>query len=300
MSGYIGRFAPSPTGPLHAGSIVVALASWLDAQSHGGTWIIRIEDLDQDRCVKGTDQVILKQLSDCQLLSSEPVQWQSQRTLGYEATFDQLNQKGFIYPCSCSRAQIVTQLLESESTDEIGRNRNKIYPGTCRPNCGVTRTPPSPRNVAWRFKAAAGQIDWTDRRLGPQQQDVRKEVGDFIIKRADSVWAYQLSVVVDDALSGVTHIVRGSDLVDNTARQIQLQRALGYEAPQYLHTQLVLGPNGEKLSKQNGATPAMTDRPLECLNAAAQTLAMQPQNSSVHEALQFWIRQWTDLYCQKV
>jgi len=296
MSGYVGRFAPSPTGPLHEGSMLVALASWLDAQAHRGSWIIRIEDLDQERCIKGVDQLILKQLSDCLLFSSQPVQWQSQRTQGYESAFESLLNEGEIYPCSCSRAQILTQIATNERADQINRNQSKIYPGTCRsvvlpPN--VSWNTPS---TAWRFKTKHGVIKWMDRRLGEQRQDVRQEVGDFVVRRADAVWAYQLSVVVDDAQSGVTHIVRGADLVDNTARQIQLQSALGFKLPQYLHTKLILGANGEKLSKQNGALPANTRYPLECLNAAAQSLGLRAQSSNLQDALQSWTREWSDLY----
>jgi len=307
MSGYIGRFAPSPTGPLHAGSIVVALASWLDAKAHNGTWIIRIEDLDQDRCIPEVDQFILKQLSDCSLHSTVPVQWQSQRRSGYESAFEVLNANDLIYPCDCTRAQIFSQILLTSAAGPVkpSRHQSKIYPGTCRPEDSEktekinseARIQSKQKNVAWRFKVSPGQTSWVDRRLGKQTQDVSLEVGDFVIKRADAVWAYQLSVVVDDAVSNVTHIIRGADLVDNTARQIQLQKALGYERPQYLHTKLKLGPNGEKLSKQNGATPADTKDALTTLNIAAVELGLQEQSSSVHDALQFWVQEWSAKYC---
>ncbi len=294
MSGYIGRFAPSPTGPLHAGSMVAALASWLDAKAHQGTWIVRIEDLDQDRCVKGIDQFILQQLTKCQLLSTEPVQWQSKRVRGYESAFETLNELNLIYPCHCTRAKILSELLGNGG--QLTRNQSKIYPGTCRSLEFKDHEDLQIQGAAWRFKVTPGPLVWEDRRLGIQHQDVSAEVGDFIIKRSDCVWAYQLSVVVDDAQSKITHIVRGADLVDNTARQIQLQKALGYPVPKYLHTQLLLGPNGEKLSKQNGAAPANTSHPLECLNTAAQTLGLQMQSSSVSEALAFWSEQWLERY----
>ena len=307
MSGYIGRFAPSPTGPLHAGSVLVALASWLDARANQGTWIIRIEDLDRDRCVSGVDLVILKQLSDCGLTSSVPVQWQSQRLGNYESAFKYLQSKNLTYPCHCTRAQILNHILNQSGEGGVGgergergeraRHQSRIYPGTCRSLNQSLRTGGS-APCAWRFKVEPGVVHWNDRRLGPQQQDVSKEVGDFVIKRSDHVWAYQLSVVVDDAISQVTHIVRGADLVDNTARQIKLQQALGYPLPQYLHTKLILGPNGEKLSKQNGATPVNTQRPLECLNHAAQALGLQPRHSSVQEALEQWTQEWAALYSQ--
>ena len=212
-----------------------------------------------------------------------------------------------IYPCHCTRAQILSQILSTGATPS--RHQSKIYPGTCRPGADVKthntddaltqlrELKSSPENAAWRFKSSPGELSWTDRRLGQQSQDVSLEVGDFVIKRADAVWAYQLSVVVDDALSRVTHIVRGADLVDNTARQIQLQKALGYARPQYLHTPLILGPNGEKLSKQNGATPADTKDALSCLNTAAVALGLQAQVSSTADALGFWVQQWSDKYC---
>ncbi len=294
MSGYIGRFAPSPTGPLHAGSMVAALASWLDAKAHQGIWLVRIEDLDQDRCVKGLDQLILQQLSECQLLSTEPVQWQSKRVRGYESAFETLKELNLTYPCYCSRAKILSEILGNGG--QLRRHQRKIYPGTCRSLEFKDHEDLRIQGAAWRFKVTPGSLVWEDRRLGLQHQDVSAEVGDFIIKRSDCVWAYQLSVVVDDAQSKITHIVRGADLVDNTARQIQLQKALGYPLPKYLHTQLLLGPNGEKLSKQNGAAPANTNHPLECLNTAAQTLGLQKQSSSVSEALAFWSEQWLELY----
>jgi glutamyl-Q tRNA(Asp) synthetase len=286
--------------------MVVALASWLDAKAHNGTWIIRIEDLDQDRCIPGVDHYILKQLSDCNLHSTVPVQWQSQRRVGYENAFRALKGDHMIYPCHCTRAQILSQILSTGATPS--RHQSKIYPGTCRPGAHEKNHKTNAltqlealksisATVAWRFKSSPGELSWTDRRLGRQIQDVSLEVGDFVIKRADAVWAYQLSVVVDDALSQVTHIVRGADLVDNTARQIQLQKALGYPRPQYLHTQLILGPNGEKLSKQNGATPADTNDALSCLNTAAVALGLQRQVSGVADALEFWVHQWSDKYC---
>jgi len=284
---YIGRFAPSPTGLLHAGSLVAALASWLDARAQVGQWQLRIEDVDTPRCVPGADQAILQQLSACGLVPDGPVVWQSQRTPAYESALQSLIDKGWAYPCGCSRKDI-----ESAQAQSVVRHQAAVYPGTCRD--GLKGKPAR----AWRLNVQAVQTalglpaltHWTDRRLGPQQQNVCEEVGDFVLRRADGLWAYQLAVVVDDAAQGITHVVRGRDLADNTARQIVLQHALGLPTPQYLHTPLVLGDNGEKLSKQNGARALDLDRPLEALNAAAQALGLPalPELTPVPQALDQW------------
>jgi glutamyl-Q tRNA(Asp) synthetase len=285
---YRGRFAPSPTGPLHAGSLVAALASWLDARAHQGVWLVRIEDVDGPRCVPGADRLILDQLTACGLVSDEPVQWQSMRGDAYEAALQRLVAQGDAYPCACSRQDIELALLAAGTPRE--RHQAAIYPGTCRPERGGLRGRPA---RARRFRAPPrGRVDWADRRLGPQTQDVARAVGDFIIKRADGLWAYQLAVVVDDAAQGITHVVRGEDLADNTARQILLQRALGLTTPAYLHTPLVLGPNGEKLSKQNGAQALALGDPVVALNAAARVLDLPASSGSVAEALAHWTARW--------
>jgi glutamyl-Q tRNA(Asp) synthetase len=285
---YRGRFAPSPTGPLHAGSLVAALASWLDARAHQGAWLVRIEDVDGPRCVPGADRLILDQLTACGLVSDEPVQWQSMRGDAYEAALQRLVAQGDAYPCACSRQDIELALLAAGTPRE--RHQAAIYPGTCRPERGGLRGRPA---RAWRFRAPPrARVDWADRRLGPQTQDVARAVGDFIIKRADGLWAYQLAVVVDDAAQGITHVVRGEDLADNTARQILLQRALGLTTPAYLHTPLVLGPNGEKLSKQNGAQALALGDPVVALNAAARVLDLPASSGSVAEALAHWTARW--------
>ncbi len=273
MSRYRGRFAPSPTGPLHAGSLVAALASWLDARAHGGNWLVRIEDVDQARCVAGADAGILRQLAVCGLHPDEPPQWQSHRAALYQAALDRLVAEGLAYPCACSRKGI-EEALRARAR-ERPRHAELVYPGTCRD--GLDGRPAR----AWRFRAAPGAVAWNDRRLGPQRQDVAREIGDFVLRRADGFHAYQLAVVVDDADQGITHVVRGEDLTDNTARQILLQRALGLPTPQYLHTPLVLGANGEKLSKQNGAAPLDLSDPLPALNGAAASLGLHvvPQGS---------------------
>src|SRR5437868_6137594 len=225
---YVGRFAPSPTGPLHAGSLVAALASWLDARAQAGRWLVRIEDVDTPRCVTGAAETILAQLHDCALVPDEQPLWQSSRGVLYQRAIDALVNAGRAYPCACSRKDIEQALAA------LGRRHQRhgelAYPGTCR-NGLHGRAPRS-----WRFRVEPGTTRWHDRRLGEQTQDVEREVGDFVLKRADGLWAYQLAVVVDDAQQRVTDVVRGEDLADNTARQIQLQQALGVPTPRYLHT----------------------------------------------------------------
>ncbi|MDO9031018.1 MULTISPECIES: tRNA glutamyl-Q(34) synthetase GluQRS [Hydrogenophaga] len=290
-SSYRGRFAPSPTGPLHAGSLVAALASWLDARAHGGIWIVRIEDVDTPRCVPGADRLILQQLATCGLVSDEPEVWQSERGALYLQALNQLVATDRAYPCGCSRKDIEAALHAAG----LGRERHHaaVYPGTCRPENGGLQGKPA---RAWRFAVPSepAVMTWTDRRLGPQAQNVAREVGDFILRRADGLWAYQLAVVVDDAAQGITHVVRGEDLADNTPRQIALQRALGLPLPAYLHTPLVLGANGEKLSKQNGAQALDLSEPVLALHRAAATLGLLAAAGSVPEALAAWVAQWRD------
>ena len=284
----IGRFAPSPTGPLHAGSLVAALASWLDAQAQGGQWLVRIEDVDRPRCISGADAIILRQLHDLGLVPDEPPLWQSQRDALYQRALDDLIARGLAYPCACSRKDIEAALADPGRTRP--RHRELIYPGTCRE--GLQGRPAR----AWRLRTDLQPVRWQDRRLGPQQQSVQAQVGDFVLKRADGLWAYQLAVVVDDAGQGITHVVRGADLADNTARQILLQRALQLPTPLYLHTPLVLAPDGEKLSKQNGAAALDTSDPLATLNAAALTLGLPRQQEPVADALAAWVAAWRDFY----
>lgn len=314
MPRYIGRFAPSPTGPVHAGSLVAALASWLDARAHGGHWLVRIEDVDGPRCVPGADRLILQQLADCGLQPDEPPLVQSQRGALYQQALDGLVARGLAYPCACSRKDIEAALQRQGR--EKPRHGELVYPGTCRPEHGGLRGQAA---RAWRLhvgtalNCASNQvfdlsiqaqaaihsgangspaIRWHDRRLGPQEQNVAAEVGDFVLKRADGLYAYQLAVVVDDSAQGITHIVRGEDLADNTARQILLQRCLGLPTPAYLHTPLVLGPNGEKLSKQNGAQALDTREPLAALNAAAAVLGLQVTATTLGDWLAAATAQW--------
>lgn len=281
---YRGRFAPSPTGPLHAGSLVAALASWLDARAHGGQWLVRIEDVDAPRCVAGADETILKQLAACGLVPDEPPVWQSRRGDLYGQALGELAARGLAYPCACSRKDI------EEAYVAAGRVRPRhgelVYPGTCRQ--GLAGRPAR----AWRFLTAGHEaVEWTDRRLGPQRQDVEAEVGDFVLRRADGLWAYQLAVVVDDARQGITDAVRGEDLADNTPRQILLQQALGLPRVRYLHTPLVLAPDGQKLSKQNGAA-AVGGPPLEELRRAGAVLGIRAEASGPAEWLAKAVEMW--------
>ena len=284
---YIGRFAPSPTGPLHAGSLVAALASWLDARAHGGRWLVRIEDVDQPRCMPGMDRIILQQLVDCGLVPDEAPIYQSQHNLRYQQALDELITHKMVYPCACSRKDIEAAL--NQTGREKPRHGELVYPGTCRPERGGLHGKPA---RAWRLSVNQGLVQWTDRRLGMQVQDVALDVGDFVLKRADGLFAYQLAVVVDDGAHHVTHIVRGADLVDNTARQILLQRALGLPQPQYLHTPLVMDAQGEKLSKQTGAKAVNTREPLPVLNEAARVLDLHIQASTLNDWLTEAVNQW--------
>jgi glutamyl-Q tRNA(Asp) synthetase len=319
---YQGRFAPSPTGPLHAGSLVAALASWLDARAHEGSWLVRIEDVDTPRGVPGADLLILEQLADCGLVPDEPPVYQSQRGALYQNALDSLIAAGLAYPCACTRQDIARALAASGQARE--RHGELVYPGTCR--SGLQGRPAR----AWRFaaqnyeqnKALAQTVPglsainsianvtpiepednvttiWHDRLLGPQAQDVGREVGDFVLKRADGLWAYQLAVVVDDAAQGITDIVRGEDLADNTARQILLQRALGLPTPRYLHTPLVLGANGEKLSKQNGAQALDMAHPLQLLAQAGKALGLQVELLANAHSPAAWLQQAVPLWALK-
>ncbi len=289
---YLGRFAPSPTGPLHAGSLVAALASWLDARAHQGHWLVRMEDVDTPRCLPGAAEVILAQLHACGLSFDATVVFQSERGDAYQTALNKLVQKGLAYPCGCSRKDV--EDAQTAAGQTRARHSASVYPGTCRH--GLRGKPAR----AWRLDVQrvisalklATPVTWHDRWLGAQTQDVAQEVGDFVLKRADGLWAYQLAVVVDDAAQGVTHVVRGADLTDNTARQILLQRALALPTPTYMHTPLVIDGNGEKLSKQNGAQPLDLHDPLVALNAAAQVLGLPEGKTTPQQALKQWLAAW--------
>jgi glutamyl-Q tRNA(Asp) synthetase len=251
---------------------------------------VRIEDVDTPRCITGADQLILQQLATCGLVPNAPVKWQSQRSDAYQAALDTLTAKGWAYPCGCSRKEIEDAQALMGNTRE--RHTAAVYPGTCRDGLNGKAARAYRLNVQRVIDELqlATPLTWQDRLLDSQQQDVAKEVGDFVLRRADGLWAYQLAVVVDDAAQGITHIVRGADLTDNTARQILLQSALGLPTPSYMHTPLVLGKNGEKLSKQNGAKALDLSNPLAALNASAALLNLVPQSGSLTDALTQWVK----------
>jgi glutamyl-Q tRNA(Asp) synthetase len=288
-----GRFAPSPTGPLHAGSLVAALASWLDARALNGRWLVRIEDVDMPRCVAGADTLILAQLAACGLHPDEPVMWQSQRSLAYSSALQQLQQHGMAFACACSRRDI--EAAWQVSGQLRTRHGELVYPGTCRHGLNGKE----PRAQRLRCTTDEGSdvlIDWTDRRLGPQTQNVTQAIGDFVLQRADGLWAYQLAVVVDDAAQGITHVVRGEDIADNTARQIHLQRQLGLPTPQYLHTPLVLAADGQKLSKQNGASAFDSSDPLAALRMAGAVLGIEAHGGTVADWLASAVQSWAAVF----
>ncbi|WP_207004309.1 tRNA glutamyl-Q(34) synthetase GluQRS [Trinickia mobilis] len=264
---YRGRFAPSPTGPLHFGSLVGALASYLDARAHRGAWLVRIEDIDGPRNVPGAAEDILAMLERFGMRADEPPIWQSTRTARYRQAFDALDRAGFVYPCGCTRKEIADSLLNAHA-----RNTTLAYPGTCRH--GLNGKPAR----AWRLRVPDGDaaiVTLDDRWQHAQTQNLATDVGDFVLKRADGQWAYQLAVVVDDADSGITHVVRGADLLDSTARQIYLQRCLGVATPAYLHVPVVVDEEGEKLSKQTGAAALDAGDPLPMLGIAARHLGLE-------------------------
>lgn len=292
---YTGRFAPSPTGPLHAGSLVAALASWLDARAHRGRWLLRIEDTDRARCIAGADREIVRQLAALGLRPDAPPQWQSTRGDAYAAALQRLVDAGHAYPCGCSRREIDDALAAAGRRPP--RHAERVYPGTCRPERGGLRGRPA---RAWRVRVGSDDapvvIRWHDRRLGGQQQNVTTEVGDFVLRRADGQWAYQLAVVVDDAAQGITDVVRGEDLADNTPRQIHLQRLLRLPTPRYLHTPLVRDAHGDKLSKQTGATPLDVAEALRALRAAGAVLGVAVDAAGASDwlarAVAAWAASW--------
>ncbi|MCX9155574.1 tRNA glutamyl-Q(34) synthetase GluQRS [Niveibacterium sp. 24ML] len=261
----VGRFAPSPTGLLHFGSLVAALGSWLDARAAGGRWLVRIEDVDTPRIVPGADQAILSDLESFGLHWDGEVLWQSQRTGRYRAALEALRAEGLIYPCHCSRKQITA------ASQRRARDGGLRYAGTCRNAPYVAEG-----GCAQRVRTHAGLICFDDALQGRQCEDIEREVGDFVLLRADGVWAYQLAVVVDDAEQGVTDIVRGADLLDSTPRQIFLQRLLGYPEPRYLHLPVACNAAGEKLSKQTLARAVAALAPSDALGLALEFLGHAP------------------------
>ncbi len=284
---YVGRFAPSPTGELHAGSLVAAMASYLDARAHHGRWLVRIEDVDRTRTVPGAAESILAMLAAFGMHADDEVAWQSRRGELYAAAFERLRQS--VYPCGCSRREIA----DSNASFAGGAQRGPdpmaaVYPGTCRAGLAPGRVA-----RAWRIRVPDARmledcIGFADRACGWQEQTLSSQAGDFVIRRADGFWAYQLAVVVDDAAQDVTHVVRGMDLLDSTARQIHLQRLLDLPTPHYLHVPLVRNEAGEKLSKQTGATALDATRPLPHLVAAAEVLGLGSVSATSVDG--FWLQ----------
>jgi glutamyl-Q tRNA(Asp) synthetase len=290
---YIGRFAPSPTGPLHAGSLVAAVASYLDARAHHGVWLVRIEDIDEGRTLPGAAEGILELLHSLGMDSDREVVWQSRRKHLYQAAFDQLAEHA--YPCGCNRREIVDSRLG------IAPDGAAIYPGTCRDGLAPGRTT---RSLRLRVPGhGADVVRFTDRFAGQVSQRLASESGDFVLKRADGYWAYQLAVVVDDAEQGVTDIVRGADLLDSTPRQIYLQRLLGVPAPRYLHVPVVRNAGGDKLSKQTGALavhPGDATSAVAALLDAARFLGLPLLQANTLAS--FWqaaIPAWRDLLASR-
>ncbi|SHH71938.1 tRNA glutamyl-Q(34) synthetase GluQRS [Pollutimonas bauzanensis] len=262
---YRGRFAPSPSGPLHDGSLLAAMASFLDARAHEGQWLLRMEDIDAPRVIPGADRVIMGQLQALGMQWDDAPVWQSQRMKLYQAAFDALAAQNLVYGCACTRQELSWG----------------AYPGTCR--AGLL---PGRQARSWRFKVPPGTEYFHDRWQGPQRQDVAAEVGDFIVKRADGLWAYQMVVVVDDGEQGITDIVRGTDLLDSTARQRILARRLNISYPRVMHVPLLLDEAGRKLSKQNHAMALDLVNPVRTLNKAWQALGFQALPETGLEA--FW------------
>ena len=267
---YTGRFAPSPSGPLHMGSLIAAAASWLDARAAGGRWLVRIEDLDRPRCLPGAAEEILRSLERLGLGWDGEIVYQSARQDLYLDALRRL--QGHTYWCNCSRREI------ADSSLGLAADGAHIYPGTCRA-AGLAA------GRAQRIRTRAETIRFIDRLQGDQSQVLESELGDFVLYRAEGMYAYQLAVVVDDAAQGVTDVVRGADLLDSTPRQIYLQRLLRVPTPRYLHVPAAVNAAGEKLSKQTGALPV--DPTWASVRRALDFLG-QPPSDSLEEAVRTW------------
>ena len=259
----VGRFAPSPSGPLHFGSMVAALGSSLSARAAGGRWLLRIEDVDTPRIVPGAAEGILRTLEQFGFEWDCPVVWQSRRTDAYRAAFEALRAAGRVFPCACTRKEIADSALARDGT--------RRYPGTCRDGLA-----PGREARAWRLRVEPGEVSFDDAVQGPIREDVAADVGDFVLLRADGLFAYQLAVVVDDAEAGVTEVVRGADLLDSTGRQILLQRLLGHPQPRYAHLPVASNAAGEKLSKQTLARAVEGADPARVLVDALDFLGQEP------------------------
>jgi glutamyl-Q tRNA(Asp) synthetase len=284
-SGYIGRFAPSPTGPLHFGSLLAALASFLDARANQGKWLMRIEDLDPPREPAGSAELILQQLQDFGMNWDDEVLYQSTRLGAYEEVMGQLQDKGLAYPCDCTRPQI--------------REMGLVYNGSCR-----ERSTPPEKPYALRLKTEALKIGFDDAIQGHFSQQLELDAGDFVIRRKDELYAYQLAVVVDDEFQNITHVVRGWDLLDSTPRQIYLQRVLNYQEMSYIHIPIIVDEKGQKLSKQAFAPSIETDRASEAIYKALVFLGQVPPAEIAIERpesqLQWAIANWDSQAVAKV
>jgi glutamyl-Q tRNA(Asp) synthetase len=263
MERYRGRFAPSPTGPLHFGSLVAAAGSFLEARTRGGEWLVRMEDLDPPRVIPGAAGEILRALEACGMEWDGPVALQSGRNDAYHAALHRLRQAGRVYPCACSRREI--------ADSAVAGAEGPVYPGTCRGGVAPSRTA-----RAQRLDTRSAAVAFDDAIQGRIGCDLERECGDFVLYRADGVYAYQLAVVVDDAEQGITHVVRGADLLGSTPRQIYLQQLLELAQPRYMHLPVAVNERGEKLSKQTFAAPVDAARPLPALVAALSFLGQPP------------------------
>ena len=273
-----GRFAPSPTGPLHFGSLVAAIASWLDARAMGAEWLVRIEDVDTPRCVRGADMQILRTLSSYGLAWDGEVLFQSRRRDRYAAALQRLRDLGLTYRCGCSRREIADSGLRGLE--------GAIYPGTCRGRELVGG------GLAERLRVPAGEVAFVDRVAGTLKQDVARDIGDFVLARRDGLHAYQLAVVVDDAEQGISDVVRGADLLWSTPRQVLLQDALGYARPTYLHIPVATNERGEKLSKQTAAR-AVPEGDAAAARAALAFLGQPvPDRGSAAQILEAAVASW--------
>ena len=289
-SNYTGRFAPSPTGPLHFGSLVAAVASYCDAKANAGKWLLRMEDLDKPREVAGAADDILRTLQAFGFEWDDQIVYQSKRSEAYEHALQNLKNQSVIYPCSCSRKEIV------DSSILIGIE-GAIYPRTCYTKTVFFKHNLTPSiNAAYRAVVLDKTIGFMDAIQGKIVQNLARDIGDFIIKRADGLFAYQLAVVVDDAEQNITHIVRGADLLDSTPRQIYLQQLLGLTTPNYAHVPVAVNAQGEKLSKQTLAQPisvsAAAQQLFNALSFLGQNPPMQLQNFALNEIWQWAIVDW--------
>jgi glutamyl-Q tRNA(Asp) synthetase len=283
---YCGRFAPSPTGPLHLGSLVAALASWLDARAHQGQWLVRIEDIDPPREEAGAARAQLAALRALGLTPDQPPTYQSAHSVRYQQALASLLDAGHVYRCVCSRTAV------EQAARRLGLPPT-VYPGTCR-DLGLEGEP-----AALRVRVPDQRVAFVDRACGPFAQQLEREVGDFVVRRADGLWAYQLAVVVDDAAQQVTDVVRGADLLDNTPRQIHLQRLLQLPTPRYLHVPVARNAAGEKLSKQTGAQPLLLSEPVGELERAWQLLGFAPSGVvTAAEFLAHAVRAWQARWCR--